>query len=225
MNLHYKEKLIDIRRCFAEGTYSAEAFRQPEYLERLAAYSDTKNCRADLARVLELVRPAPGLRVLDYGCGLGALCAELAAAGCVATGADAIPQMLAAAKERYPHVRFVGINDLQGEYDVVASVHVLGHVPDARRAIAGIYSLLSSGGRFVFCLPNPAFTMAMIPNNLANTYLPDPTAIRCWSARRLRRELASAGFVDIHIEPFGELPALFPFQPLRSRFVGQAAKC
>lgn len=222
---HYKEKLRDLLRCFADGTYAVEQFGQPEYLARLIAYERTENCRADLDRILALVRPKPALRVLDYGCGIGALCEKLAAAGCAVTGADAIPEILTLARQRHPEIRFVGISDAAGEYDVIVSMHVLGHVPDARQALAKMRSLLRPGGRLLFCVPNPAFTVAMIPNNSINDYVPDPTVIRCWSRRRIISELASAGFSAIRIETFGELPTLFRFNALRSRLVGEASRC
>lgn len=221
---HYKEKLADLLRCFAEGTYAGERFGAG-YLARLTAYERTDNCRTDLARVIALVRPQPGLRVLDYGCGTGVLCGELAAAGCAVTGADAISEVLALARQRHPDVPFVGISDAAGEYDVIVSMHVLGHVPDARQALAKMRSLLRPGGRLVFCVPNPAFTIAMIPNNMVNDYLPDPTVMRCWPRRRLISEFTLAGFSNITIETFGEFPAIFRFDALRSRLVGEASKC
>lgn len=222
---HYNEKVLDLWHCFFEGTYSFERFRHPEFIERLFAYDRTNNCKADLERVVALVCPKSGLKILDFGCGIGTLCAKLAAQGCDVTGADVSPEILAVAKARYPEIPFLPIDDVAGEYDVVVSMHVLGHVPAPRETLSKMHDLLARGGRVVFCLPNPAFTVAMIPNNIVNSYLPDLTAIRCWSRRRVISELSSAGFGGIEIETFGELPTFFRFNALRSRLVGEASKC
>jgi 2-polyprenyl-3-methyl-5-hydroxy-6-metoxy-1,4-benzoquinol methylase len=219
---HYKEKLIDLWQHFAEGRYTGELFGRPAHVERLIAHERTENSKADRERIVALVRPNPGLRVLDYGCGIGVVSAQLAMAGCAVTGADVSPEILAVAKARHPGIPFIGINEVTGEYDVIVSVHVLGVVRDPRAELKRMRGLLRPAGRLVFCLPNPLYTLAMIPNNMVNDYLPDPTVVRCWSRRRIIAELSSAGFRGIEIETFGELPAFFPFDALRSRLVGEA---
>lgn len=222
---YYREKVLDLWHCFAEGRrYSLDAFRSDGYLRRLVA-QDTRETRKDeLERVAMLVRPTAGLRVLDFGCGLGSLSELLAARGCSVTGADASPEILAAARSRNPALSFVSVDEAPRDQDVVTSMHVLGHVPDPRETLRKMYDLLAPGGRIVFCVPNPAFTVAMIPNNLLNSYLPDTTVMRCWSSARLRSELRQAGFTGIRIATCGEFPGLLRFRSLRSRLVGEARR-
>ncbi len=225
MKHHYKEKLADLRLCFAEGEYSAEVFGSRDYVARLEAYEATENCKADRKRIRALVEPRAGLKVLDYGCGLGGLCAELTAAGSTAHGTDICIEILAAARQLHPELSFLAIDQVSGMYDVVVSMHVLGHVRDPQSTLKRMRDLLRPEGILVMCVPNPAYTLGMIPNNIVNDYLPDPTAIRCWSERRIVSELRAAGFRPEGMEPFGEFPPLFPIDAMRSRLVGKAIKC
>lgn len=225
MNHHYTQKLSDLFRCFNQGDYAAEAFTTHEYLARLKRHEDTPNARSDRQRVRSLLEPHPGLKVLDYGCGLGGLCAELAAEGCAVDGADASPTILAAARSRHPDLRFFGIEEIRETYDAVVSVHVLGVVPDARQTLAAMRDALRPGGALVFCVPNPAYTFGMIPDNLVNHYLPDTTVTRCWSRSRMASELRASGFRVEAIGTFGEFPTLFPLSAMRSRLTGKAIKC
>jgi 2-polyprenyl-3-methyl-5-hydroxy-6-metoxy-1,4-benzoquinol methylase len=52
------------------------------------------------APVIELLVPRPGERVLDLGCGDGALTERLAALGCSLIGIDSGSEMAAAARRR-----------------------------------------------------------------------------------------------------------------------------
>src|SRR6266403_1812718 len=62
-----------------------------------------KNARfvSDLGEVvLGLLNPQPGERILDLGCGDGALTEKIAAVGAEAVGVDGSPDMVSAAKRR-----------------------------------------------------------------------------------------------------------------------------
>src|SRR5688500_7715372 len=58
------------------------------------------------AGVVELLAPRPGERIIDLGCGTGALTAQIAAAGAEVLGIDASEAMIARARELYPQLRF-----------------------------------------------------------------------------------------------------------------------
>ena len=65
------------------------------------AYAANGRFVATLASdVLALLNPQPGEKILDLGCGDGALTEQLAATGAILTGVDASPTMLAAARQR-----------------------------------------------------------------------------------------------------------------------------
>ena len=56
--------------------------------------------------VLGLLTAKPGARVVDLGCGNGALTAKLAKLGYDVTGVDASPEMIALAREGHPELAF-----------------------------------------------------------------------------------------------------------------------
>ena len=102
--------------------------------------------------VLELLKPRPGERILDLGCGDGVLTEKIAAAGAAVTGVDASPDMIAAAQRRGLAARVMNGARLEfaGEFDAVfsnAALHWMKDDPDA--VIAGVVRALKPGGRFV----------------------------------------------------------------------------
>lgn len=105
------------------------------------------------AGLLELLAPVPGERVLDVGCGTGHLTAEIAARGAGVTGLDFSPEMIAAARERYPELDFrVGsITDFVADepFDAVFSNATLHWVHEARAAAESMAVALVPGGRLV----------------------------------------------------------------------------
>src|SRR3954454_24973292 len=79
---------------------------------------------ADLGMpVVELLAPKPGERILDLGCGDGALTEKLVAAGCAVVGVDQSPELVAAALARGLEVRQADGQALpfEDEFDAVFS--------------------------------------------------------------------------------------------------------
>ena len=107
---------------------------------------------ADLGgAVLDLLDPKPGERILDLGCGDGALTEKLAASGASVLGIDASADMIAAATARGLDCR-VGDGqrlDFIGEFDAVFTNAALHWMPDGAAVIAGVFRALKPGGRFV----------------------------------------------------------------------------
>ena len=101
--------------------------------------------------LLERLRLGPGLRVLDIGCGDGALTSMMAARGATVVGIDASPEMVAAAVARGLDARVMDARalDFTACFDVVFSNAALHWVPEADAALAGIARALVPGGRFV----------------------------------------------------------------------------
>ena len=107
---------------------------------------------ADLGLPLvELLAPRSGERILDLGCGDGALTEMLVAAGCQVVGVDASAEQVAAARERGldAHVADGQALHFDGEFDAVFSNAVLHWMKRPRDVITGVRRALRPGGRFV----------------------------------------------------------------------------
>ena len=102
--------------------------------------------------VLDLLKPQPGERILDLGCGDGVLTEKIAALGGDVVGVDSSQNMVAAAQERGLNARIMDATTLtfENEFDAVFSnavLHWIKNDPDA--AIASAYRALRRPGRFV----------------------------------------------------------------------------
>jgi trans-aconitate methyltransferase len=113
-----------------------------------------KNARfvADLgAAVFELLAPKPGERILDLGCGDGALTAKLAAAGARVVGVDSSAPQVERARKLGLDARVMSGEALtfDAEFDAVFSNAALHWMTRADAVIEGVRRALVPGGRFV----------------------------------------------------------------------------
>lgn len=103
--------------------------------------------------LVDLLAPKPGERILDLGCGTGALTSEIAARGAEIVGVDRSGEMIAQAKKKYPELRFEVADAralrFEAEFDAVFSNAALHWIPEAEKVIAGVARALKPGGRFV----------------------------------------------------------------------------
>jgi trans-aconitate methyltransferase len=113
-----------------------------------------KNARfvSDLgAPALELLSPKAGERILDLGCGDGALSRRLVDVGCTVVGVDASAAQVDAARRAGIDARVSSGEALafDREFDAVFSNAALHWMKSARAVIDGVYRALVPGGRFV----------------------------------------------------------------------------
>ncbi len=113
-----------------------------------------KNARfvSDLGvRVVELLSPKSGERILDLGCGDGALTIKLVAVGCTVVGVDSSAEMVSAAKLLGLDAHVVDGQSLQfaSEFDAVFSNAALHWMKNPEGVISGVWHALKPGGRFV----------------------------------------------------------------------------
>ena len=98
-----------------------------------------------------------GLRILDIGCGTGAMLDELAPFGDV-VGADFAPEALAFCRERgdhYPLTR-ADVRRLpfaSDSFDVVTAMDIIEHIDDDKAAAGEINRVLKPGGRLFVTVP------------------------------------------------------------------------
>jgi trans-aconitate methyltransferase len=113
-----------------------------------------KNARfvSDLgAGVLELLAPKAGEKILDLGCGDGALTVKLVQRGCHVVAVDSSPAQVEGARRLGLDARVGDAHALpfDGEFDAVFSNAALHWMVQADDVIAGVSRALRPRGRFV----------------------------------------------------------------------------
>jgi trans-aconitate methyltransferase len=103
------------------------------------------------AGVVALLTPLAGERILDLGCGDGALTETLVAAGCSVVAVDGSAEQVAAARARGLDARVARAEALtfDREFDAVFSNAVLHWIEDADGVLRSVFRALKPGGRFV----------------------------------------------------------------------------
>jgi SAM-dependent methyltransferase len=101
--------------------------------------------------VVALLAPRAGERILDVGCGDGALSEKLVALGGTVVGVDASPEQVAGARARGLDCRVASGEELPfaNEFDAVFSNAALHWMRRPDAVIAGVRRALKPGGRFV----------------------------------------------------------------------------
>lgn len=117
-----------------------------------AQYSEQARFVSDLGNAaVELLAPRTGERILDLGCGDGALTKCFVDTGCRVLGIDASPEMVAAARDLGIEARVADGQNLQfeNEFDAVFSNAALHWMTQPERVLNGVWRSLKPGGRFV----------------------------------------------------------------------------
>lgn len=101
--------------------------------------------------VLDWLDAKAGERILDLGCGDGALTEALGSSGADVLGIDASPSQVAAAGARGLDVRLMDATRMSfdGEFDAVFSNAALHWIKDRGAMLDGVARALKPGGRFV----------------------------------------------------------------------------
>jgi len=166
--------------------------------------------------VVQLLAPLPGERILDIGCGDGALTAKIAQAGATVVGIDSSPELLEAARERGLDVRLSDARELgfAAEFDAVFSNAALHWIPEPDAVLAVVNRALRPGGRFVAECGGQGNVAAICTALLAaRKSLGYPALERLpWyfpSAEAYRQKLRAHGFSVDSIELFGR-PTTLP---------------
>ena len=188
------------------GRMSNEAIEA--LIPQLDAVEESPGAAALRARSYELLRAVQGALVVDVGCGAGRAVAELADQGVRVIGIDINDQMIALARERWPHAEFrsgdvyaLPLRDGQAAgYRADKVIHALA---DPGRALAEARRVLASGGRIVLCgqdwdtfvidSGDPELTRTIVRKRADQVASPR-------AARQYRNLLLNAGFRDVTIE-------------------------
>lgn len=205
--------LSDIVRCAGCGHMQLERFPSEAELEReySAAASDDYvdeepgqrlSARAVLERV-EHHRPVG--RLLDVGCWVGFLMSEAEGRGWRATGIE--PSNFASNRAREAlglDVRTAGLDDVEGEWDVVVLGDVLEHLTRANAALEKVASLTSPGGVLVLLLPDAGSRVARLLGKRWWSVI--PTHVHYFTRKSIATMLEHNGY---EVVEFGTDPKAF----------------
>jgi SAM-dependent methyltransferase len=151
--------------------------------------------------VFAMLAPKPGERVLDLGCGDGALTEEIKAAGANVLGVDLSDELLAVARMKGLTVRKMDGHalDFVSQFDAVFSNAALHWMRKPKLVIAGVYRALRSRGRFVAELGGHGNVAAIATAMRAVSHARngDPSLLAPWffpTVDEYSRHLTEAGF-------------------------------
>ena len=139
------------RRVFAHDWGDMARVRDAESWDA-GQYARDSRFVSDLGEpLIALLAPAAGERILDLGCGDGALSVKLAAWGCSVVGIDSSASMAAAARARGLDCRVADAAALpfRAEFDGVFSNAALHWILAPDTVLAAVARALKPGGRFV----------------------------------------------------------------------------
>lgn len=214
-------------RVFARIDQSHLAPQVMGYLDSVATLPEVRAWRAI---ALDLLALAPGLRVLDAGCGMGEVARELAALvgpdGDV-TAVDLSRPMIEAARSRdngtgvaYERADVTDLPFAANSFDRARCERVLQHLSDPDAAIGELVRVTVPDG--VVCVLDTEWRSAAVDVDepslvdavfgMMNTLSPQPAI-----GRTLRRRMVRAGLVDVDVRvyPFtyaslADAAALYP---------------
>ena len=158
--------------------------------------------------IRDWVKPRPGERVLDVGCGRGHVVNSLREFGVHAEGIDLNPN--AAEVALVPHVRTMSATDLEFEsdtFDAVVSFHAIEHIPDIDAALAEMARVVRPGGKVLLVYPaEPIRGLYAIPTAIILHGNP-------WRARQVHLHKLTPALVAEKVATVGLIEMRKQFRP------------
>ena len=121
-------------------------------------------------------KPLEGKTALDVGCGAGLLAEPLARLGAKVTAVDAAPELIEVAKAHAEgqglaiDYRAVGVEAIDGAFDLVTSMEVIEHVADPQSFIYSLAQRLAPGGLMILSTPNKTAWSKLLTITLAEGF-------------------------------------------------------
>lgn len=207
-------------------------------------YSDSAplTCAATVyPKVLSLIVDAPiGSRVLDAGCGNGALARLLVERGYRVVGIDLSKSGVALARSVCPAARFEVLPADEtmrkrlgeSDFDVVVAVELIEHLYAPQSLLQGSLEALRPGGKLILSTPYHGY-LKNLAISLAGRWdghfqvREAGGHIKFWSKKTLSQSVYEAGFRDLRFRGAGRVPLLWRSMLLAARrpdpAVGSAA--
>jgi 2-polyprenyl-6-hydroxyphenyl methylase/3-demethylubiquinone-9 3-methyltransferase len=121
-------------------------------------------------------KPLTGKSALDVGCGAGLLAEPLARLGAQVTAVDAAPELIDVAKDHAAgqglpiDYRAVGVESVEGKFDLVTAMEVIEHVAEPQEFIDDLAARLAPGGLMILSTPNRTAWSKLLTISLAEGF-------------------------------------------------------
>jgi len=199
------------------GWRDADRTNNLDFMLEVLDHSDTwKPVQATRRALYRSLRPQPGARILDAGCGTGMDVATLAARvqpGGSVLGLDRSERMVALARER--HGRVPGVSFSVGNvraipfpdahFDAAFAMRTIQYLDDPLAAIRELVRVTKLGGR-VAVVEGAMSVMDLPMPELADRIMGQQWGVRSHSfAAELYRLLRAAGLVRVRVRPICNL--------------------
>ena len=160
--------------------------------------------------------PLDGKSALDVGCGAGLLAEPLARLGAKVTAIDAAPELIEVARAHASRAglsidyRAVGVELLEGQYDLVTAMEVIEHVADPQAFVDHLAARLKPEGLLILSTPNKTAWSKLLTITLAEGFGQIPKGTHEYEKfidpEAMRGLLARAGMQVVDVEGIAMSP-------------------
>jgi len=185
-----------------------------------AAVGQLERWYAGFIRLIEPHLPPAGSRVVDAGCGHGAIVRMLKTRGLDAVGFDASRWIVEQAQASMPDgAQTFAVGDVAdvpfaGDFDLIVCLEVLEHLDDPVTALAALAGRLRPGGRLIASTPNLRPLMPWW-----DPLTSDPTHVSVHEPAWWREAVRRGGLEPEHVGTFLAVPLLWHLGPAWSCWV------
>ena len=203
-----------------EQEYWTEHSAYRKFEEYVEGLEGTRRWYAGLPRLIGRHLPPPGARVLDAGCGHGALVHLLHERGYRVTGVDTSEWIIEQARRHAPELAdsFVhgDVASLPaGEpFDAIVCLEVLEHIPEPVGVLREFHDRLAPGGRLIATTPNLRPLMPWW-----DPLTSDPTHVSVHEPSWWAKAAERAGFEVERAGTFITVPVIWRYGAALSRWI------
>ncbi len=181
-------------------------------------------------------RPLAGKTALDVGCGAGLLAEPLARLGAKVTAIDPTPELISVARDHAAgqgldiDYRVSAVEDLDGTFDLIASMEVIEHTADPQQFLNDLAERLAPDGLLIMSTPNATAWSKLITITLAEGFGAIPKGTHDFdkfiAPERMKQLLTNAGLKCLDVEglAFSPTRGLHLSEDLRLNYLVAATK-